>query len=567
MSTDLSKFNKLKNSAIINNNVAINAYEKKDYKKALSYFEKALENLNTFREELEKNSPETPTTANKLEIDASGITEKIIATLNKLGDKQYKNQNPIEAIECYKKILFYDSKNWEQCDKIAKILEEMDVYDLALDFFKESVHINPKNANAYLHIGNIYTKHLNDRRNAIPYYKKYLELEPLNANVNNTIGNLYKEINKNENVDEQIKYFKRAIELKPDFVGALRNLSIVYYLNSGYEKEAIECYQKIFKIKPIKDDYFVYSCLQIKLGNFEEGWKHYESRFEKFFEQTHYPKMNKPRWEGQPIHDKTLLVQYEQGYGDSLCFFRYLEQVKPLVKKIIFRTQDSLMELFRNSSHDIEIVGKSTPIEELSFDYHVPLMSLPLVLNARVDNIPLAEGYIKANESKVEKYKKEFFDNDCLKIGISWNGMKNGNPLRNIPLETFYPLTKMNNVKVYSFQKGFGSEQLDKKPPVFEIIDLGKTFDDFDDTAAAMANLDLFVSSDNGVFNLAASMGKKSFLMLNQNSEWRWMLDNERTPWYQSVRLFKKRDDKESWDLLMEKIIETIQTENNSSRT
>lgn len=136
--------------------------------------------------------------------------------------------------------------------------------------------------------------------------------------------------------------------------------------------------------------------------------------------------------------------------------------------------------------------------------------------------------------------------------------MKLGNPYRNVPLKYFYPLAKLENVKLYSFQKSFGSEQLKQLPDNVEIIDLGKTFNNFSDTAAAMANLDLFVTSDNGVFNLAAAMGIKTHLLLNKFSEWRWFFEEEVNPWYSNVKIFKKQNETDCWSILMERIIEEI---------
>lgn len=188
-------------------------------------------------------------------------------------------------------------------------------------------------------------------------------------------------------------------------------------------------------------------------------------------------------------------------------------------------------------------------------------MTLPYVLNARIDNIPLSQGYLSADWEKAEEFKREFFNNNNFKIAITWSGTKDGNKRRNIPLECFYPLTKLKNTTVYSFQKGFGSEQLENLPSDIKIVDLGCEFKNFSDTAAATANIDLFVTSDNAVFNLAGAMGKKTFLMLNKNSEWRWFFDEKTTPWYDSVRIFKKKHENDSWDLLMSKIIDFIAKE------
>ena len=255
-----------------------------------------------------------------------------------------------------------------------------------------------------------------------------------------------------------------------------------------------------------------------------------------------------------------MLIQYEQGFGDSIQFLRYVEQIKPLAKKIIFRTRDKLLDLLKINLNGFEVIGQSLPIEELQFDYHIPLMSLPKVLNSKIDNIPLAQGYIKADAKKTEEYKKNFFDNDYFKIGISWNGTEGGSQKRSIPLELFYPLTKMKNTKVYSFQKGLGSGQLELLPPNVEIVDLGNTFDDFSDTAAAMSNLDLFITSDNGNLNLAGAMGKKAFLLLTQYPDWRWFFDEETTPWYNSVKIFKQANENDGWEPVMQRAFKELET-------
>lgn len=396
---------------------------------------------------------------------------------------------------------------------------------------------------------------------AIVYYEESLKITPKDANVCNTIGYLYKLIgNKYQHLDEQIKYFEKAIELDPKCIQTIRNLAVTYPL-VGRGEDAVKYFQKLLELEPVVDDYVAYSHLQIQLGNFAEGFKYYEYRFLRKGNPLEYPVFDKPRWEGQKISDKTLLVHYEQGFGDSIQFFRYLEQVKPLVKKIIFRVQDELVDLLRNNIDGIEIVGLSTPLCELSFDYQIPLLSILHATNATIDNIPHTQGYIQADKSKIERYKKDFFNNDCLKIGISYNGAQFGNARRNVPLEYFYPLTKLKNIRLYSFQKGFGAEQLKNVSSDIEIIDLGATFKDFSDTAAAMANVDLFITSDNSVFNLAGAMGKKTFVLLNKHSEWRWFYDEEITPWYDSVKIFKKQNEEDDWDTLMEKIIQTIQTD------
>lgn len=467
-----------------------------------------------------------------------------------------------KIVDILKKVGNSCANDFDGCVRMGESFKSAGSFDLALDFFKKALEMDPKNANAYWLIGDTYLNGLQDTVKAIEYFKQYVENNPNNALVCNIIGTLYGKIDKYENIDEQITYFNKALEINPDFDRAIRNLAFLY-TRLGRNEETTKYFEKLFKLGTIPDDYFAYACHKIKLKDFEVGWRYYEYRFLKLYGKTPYPEdIKKPRWWGEKISDKTLLVQYEQGYGDSMCFFRYLNQVQPLVKKIIFRVQEGLVDLLKsntkNIASNIEIVGTSVPVKALSFDYHVPLMSLMYLLKARIDNIPFQEGYLKADEAKAEQFKKDYFDNDYFKIGICWNGAKGGSKIRNIPLEVFYPLTKIKGVKVYSFQKTAGAEQLENCPPEIEIIDMGKNFKDFSDTAAAMTNLDLFVTSDNGVFNLAGAMGKETFLLLNKESEWRWFLDEDSTPWYGSVRFFKKKFEKQGWDVLMQRVVEAV---------
>lgn len=392
---------------------------------------------------------------------------------------------------------------------------------------------------------------------ALECFATYIEKRPNDALVLNMIGHLHKKLYGIESLDEQISYYKAALEVNPNYRSAVRNLLLAYIRAEKYE-EAFKCFQKLFELDPLADDFCLYGTLKLKFGDFDEGWKYYEYRFAKGYGKTEYPKIIQPRWSGEDISDKIILVNFEQGYGDSLQFCRYLHKLKQLAKKIIFRVQDSLVDLFRINFEGIDVVGESTLIESLHFDCHIPLLSLMFVMREQKGNIPFTTGYLKADTVKAEEYRKKYFDNSNLKIGIVWNGMSSGNRHRNVPLDTFFALAELENVKLYSLQKGEGVEKLKKMPTGLEIIDLGSTFRDFSDTAAAMQNLDIFITSDNSVFNLAGAMGKKTFVMLNKNSEWRWFLEDDRCSWYDNVKIFKKKRENDSWDFLMKEIIRCI---------
>jgi len=205
-------------------------------------------------------------------------------------------------------------------------------------------------------------------------------------------------------------------------------------------------------------------------------------------------------------------------------------------------------------------VDYSTPDESIEFDYYVPLMSLPYILGAKFDNIPCTSRYLKANPDDVRHYKEKYFDNDKLKVGIVWSNKNliNLDKLRSMQdIKYFYDIAKLDNVQVYSLQKGSGESQLNDLPEDIEIINLGKTFNDLADTAAAIENLDIVLSVDTSVVHLAGALGKPVWVLLNYTYCWRWFIDLQHSPWYESARIFKckKMND---YDNLMKKVTEEL---------
>lgn len=549
-----------KQLSIMNNDLATVHYKKKNYKEALKYFEEAIKYFDILYRLINKSESNNAELINLLQQQINDAKFYIVNISEKLGDEKFDKGDYEGAVEYYKNIITHNL-NEKSCIKISECLKETGAYLSAVSFLNTAVNINPKNTRLYVIIGSIYENKLKDFPKAIYFYNKYIETETEDkitlSNAYLMVEYLLHETNKYASLDTQIDYLKKAIELNPNNLNAYRNLAFIYPAIKEYQK-ALDCYKKIFELGATMDDFFSYACLNIKLKNFKEGWKYYEYRFSKEENPTYYPKMPKPKWKGEDISEKTLLVECEQGFGDSIQFYRYILEVKHLAKKVIFRVQDEMESLFRSMSKEIEIAKRSSNLEKIEFDCHVPIMSLPYRLGATVENIPSPDKYIFADEKKVKKYKKEYFDNNRIKIGISWRGSASGNLDRNVPFETFFPIGKLKNVQLYSFQRNITVNELDKLPLGMDVVKLGRSFKDFSDTAAAMANIDYFITSDNGVFNLAGAMGVKTCLLLNSNSEWRWFTDGDTTPWYNNVRIFRKENDLESWESLMHKVIDYV---------
>ena len=225
-----------------------------------------------------------------------------------------------------------------------------------------------------------------------------------------------------------------------------------------------------------------------------------------------------------------------------IMFARYLPLLKERVGHVIFKPQRELVNLFRENNFGCEIMGTFLPEEKIHFDYHIPIMSLPYALSLQGEGVfNLRNGYMHAQEPKSKEYKEKYFDNDKFKIGIKWQGNTMYDRGRVITVESFFKLFELPDTKFYSCQTFEGSEEIEKIKEKYDIVDLGATFKDFSDTAAALDNLDLIISNDSSLAHLAGSMGKKCFVLLPYVYNWRWHINLDICDWYDSVKIFKQK--------------------------
>lgn len=548
---DTLDINEISNIYVMYNELCNLCYKKSDYKGFLIHFEKLSKYFESLYSKISNSELFNAGQVDGLKI---GFLE-----MKKLADVCGSNLSKpekvsIDSLDKYEQILYSKFDKEQVYRNIAKLLFEDEIYISALTFLQNSMRLNPENYEDYKFLGILYDK-INDKNRAILCFEKYIENMPSDPLMYNAVGELYSDINLYDNFEKKIDYFKKAIELDPKCKIAVKNLAYTYR-NADNIEESLKCFEKLLELNPENDDYCNYAHLLLKNKDFENGFKYFETRFDRGLLSTPHPKINSPKLTKEiDFSNKTILVHYEQGYGDTVQFCRYLSKFKP--KKIIFLVQDELVDLLKFNLKSVEVVGNSTSVDDLSFDYYIMLMNLPMLLNETVDSILLTSGYIEADVEKINFYKKKYFDNNSFKIGIAWSGALEGLKNRNIPLSYFYPLAQLKNVCVYSFQKGFDND-LDNLPNGVKIENLGKTFNDFSDTAAALQNVDLVITTDNVIANLAGAMGKKTYLLIFEDSDWRWFDDTEKTPWYNSVKIFRGKNKEDSINLIIKNIINNI---------
>ena len=417
--------------------------------------------------------------------------------------------------------------------------------------------MNDINLSVYKTLGYIYNQ-LGDYKNACKYMNKFIiygSTPQITAEDYNLLGFYYERLytlisHGLYDLNRAIDNFLLAANKKPNDRHYLNNVTITAS-KANQQALAGRYWNKLFKLGGLtNDDKFDYAAYCLKNGDFK-GWeKYYEYRFDKETNPTVIPKIDKPRWDGsQDISDKTLLVCYEQGFGDTILMAGYLPRLTKIAKKVIYVVQDSLTALIRNSFKDINIISATDfKTRFLDYDYYIPSMSIPMALKLDRENISVGEGYIKPNEEIVHRYKTLFFDNNKLKIGLSLSGNKNGDTTRDIPIEAIKPLTKLKNVQLYLLNKDI---EIDNP----KIINLGQTFNDFYDTAGAIANCDIVISADNVLMNLAGAIGVKTFGLFNYHNQFRYFdLTGDNIVWYTSVKPFVCND-VNNWKGLVGRII------------
>lgn len=406
-----------------------------------------------------------------------------------LGRAYFEDKNYEEAISCYQKALEYDEKNFDSLFNLGLAYKSINQFDKAIEAYNKALVIEPQNVAIYFNLGNLYEK-LNDTFKAIENYEKAHEY---NTNKNDT--------------------------------------DILYFLSISY----------------------------IKAKNFKKGLPLHEYRPSRPFaifcqEQLYKEQMkDKPFWDGSTMKDKNIFVYYESALGDTLMYIRYLDLLKDRFAKVLFKPQVCFIDFFKENNFGAEIIDNRTLPKDLIFDVHLPIMSIPFVLNLNTEDIPLSSGYLKANAEKTKKYKEEYFNNNKFKIGIKWMGSIENDLSRVISIESFFKIFNLQNTQFYSVQKGDGEEEFEKIPKEYDVINLGDTFNDFGDTAAAIENMDLVICNDTSVAHLAGAMGKPCWILLPYVQNWRWHTDITYSPWYKSVKLFKQKE-LGNWDEVFDEV-------------
>lgn len=419
---------------------------------------------------------------------------------------------------------------------LAECVANFEQFDLALDFLKFYEEKESNLPLKLLTLGNFYNLKLKDYKKAIKYYEHYLKIDETKSVIYTILASLYAKAYGDLSLEDQVRYFEKAYKLKPN------DRLVLHGLAFGYEKlknlkMANKFYEKLIQNNPTETDFYNYGAFLISCGEFESGHKYFTHRFSTGDKNLEYPISYAPekRWNlKSDISDKVLLIHYEQGFGDTFMYCRFVPMMKNLAKQVIFVVQDSLYDLIKNSKiiSDGVMVVPECQSENLEYDLHMALLDTPFVLKISAQNLPLCEKYLEVEDDKVKVYADKYLNkSNRIKVGICLHGNKNANYKgRDLELSKMQELFNLKDVEFYLLTE-------DKETEIQNLIPLGETFDSFTDTACAVKNMDVVLSTDNVILNLAGSLGVKTLGLFTKYPNFRWFkLSGNDVGWYKSVR-------------------------------
>jgi hypothetical protein len=344
----------------------------------------------------------------------------------------------------------------------------------------------------------------NDPEGALKYYGQALLYDRNSASAFNNYGNTLREIGDPAGA---IPFLQRAVQLVPTATTPNFNLAVCYLLS----------------------------------GDYARGWPQYEHRWQFEHLAGTLPQYSQPRWTGQDLQGKTILVCQEQGLGDVIQFSRFLFPLHVAGAKIILQVNNNLAPLLANSTVISQIID--TDDTPAGFDYWTPIMSLAMPLGITLENLPRQLSYLSARNDLTLEWAQRLGKKTRLRVGFCWSGRPDSwiNRHKGMPFEVMYALIQRNpSYEWVNLQVECTAEQSAELAKL-GVAEYPGTVRNFADSAALIHHMDVVITVDTAVAHLSGALGRPTWIPLNwYGTDWRWLLNRDDNPWYPSARLFRQ---------------------------
>jgi tetratricopeptide (TPR) repeat protein len=440
----------------------------------------------------------------------------------------------LEAIHCYDCALSIAPLHADAFFNRGIALQSLDRPEEALSSYEQAIVADDQHVEAHFRRGNsLYALGRPDE--AIVSYDRVIVHSPSHAEAYFNRGVVLQSVERNE---EALRSYNHTLQINPDHARAFNNRGNTLQSLDLYQ-DAINSYGRAQAICPdYGDPYWNEALCRLKTGDFEIGWEKYEWRWANSISNPTRRAFAQPRWFGdEDLHGKTILIHAEQGFGDTIQFCRYAKLVVQRGAHVILEVQTELKALL-NHIEGVEVV--SSLERPGQYDFHCPLMSLPLAFGTRLATIPSSHAYVECDPVLGSTWKAKLGNKLAPRIGLAWSGNRDNtnDPARSCGLSEMSRLFR-HDIEWFCLQKDFTSaDQI-----LINSMALPRFSEElttFAETAALIEQMDLVISVDTAVAHLAAAMGKPTWLLLAHNADFRWLLGRRDSPWYPTMLLFRQ---------------------------
>ncbi len=489
------------------------------------------------------------------------------------------------AQRIYQDILHADPAHFDALQLLGAIAVQEGRWGEALDFLSRALRVNPAHAAVHSNVGNA-LKALGRSHEAVASYDLAIRFKPDYAEAFYNRANALTALGQTA---DALRDYQKAIDLKPDYAAAHCNLGLALQ-ELKRPHEAIRSYDTAIALRPgyaqayfnrgnalkvlrrldeacasydlavhAKPDFAAAYCNKsyalLLGGDLRQGWPLYEWRWQLEPMRSSLRDFGRPLWTGaEDLRGKTILLEAEQGLGDSIQFCRYTQLLADRGAQVVLELPKALRGLLSTLAGVTLIVERGQPLPP--FDYRCPLLSLPLACGTQLHSIPCAGPYLFADPVKTQYWREKIGPGHRLKVGLVWSGgHRPDQPAvwaidasRNVPVDLLAQCLHTADADFFSLQKGEPAESDIRQRaqglwPRGNFYNYADALHDFADTAALIANMDVVLTVDTSTAHVAAALGKPTWILNRYDTCWRWLLDRDDSPWYRSVTLYRQAQD------------------------
>jgi tetratricopeptide (TPR) repeat protein len=439
------------------------------------------------------------------------------------------------ALACYRAALVIAPDHAEIHYNLANALGMAGDSEAALTSYHRALEINPEHGGAHNNLGNLLRK-LHRPAEAIECYRRALHVRPQDAAARYNLGTALLDLHR---PDEAMIWFEQAVRGQTPYVPAVASMGEAL-LRLGRAQEALQWFQNARRLRPddLQARLGIGLCL-LTLGRFRDGWEYVEARLQDPRVRGSLPAVTGQHWRGaDEVRGRTMLVYAEQGIGDTIQFARYLPLLRARGARVVLQAQTPLLTLLRPLADSV--IGRDEALPK--FDFHCPLMSLPLGFGTELASIPADIPYLRADPALVARWRRRLGARRGRRVGIAFSGNPDHvtDALRSIPASDFSPVLRCEGVDFHVLQTEIRDADAAVLPRYTRLHVHADALHDFTDTAALISLMDLVISVDTSVAHLAGAMGRPVWILLQHSADFRWMQRRDDSPWYPTARLFRQ---------------------------